>query len=52
MTIFGGYDDGMSLLAATTVLQFSEWCGVCGVCLNEGGEEGECESERVGEGEV
>ena len=35
--MFGGYDDDVGItLADTTVLQFSEWCGICRMCADEG----------------
>ena len=48
--MFGGSSDifGNAKLADTTVLQFSEWCGVCRMCADEGGEEGKCGKGEIG----
>ena len=46
--MFGGEDDHSTALADTTVLQFSEWCGVCRMCVDEGGEEGKCGKGEIG----
>ena len=48
--MFGGSSDffGKAKLADTTVLQFSEWCGVCRMCADEGGEEGKCGKGEIG----
>ena len=50
--MFGGSSDifGKAKLADTTVLQFSEWCGVCRMCADEGGEEGSVGKGRLGGG--
>ena len=50
--MFGGSSDFLltvgTILANTTVLQFSEWCGVCRMCADEGGEEGKCGKGEIG----
>ena len=46
--MFGGDDDYGITLADITVLQFSEWCGVCRMCADEGGEEGKCGKGEIG----
>ena len=48
--MFGGLDVHLTELADTTILQFSEWCGVCKMCVDEleGGEEGKCGKVEIG----
>ena len=46
VVMFGGLDNHYTPLADTTVLQFSEWCWVCRMCVDEGGEEGKEEIGR------
>ncbi len=46
--MFGGRDNLLTELADTTVLQFSEWCGVCRMCVDEGGGEGKCGKGEMG----
>ena len=47
VVMFGGLSEADSTLPDTGILQFSEWCGVCRMCADEGGKEGKC-----GEGEI
>ena len=39
--IFGGYNHSSFIMAATTLLQFSKWCGMYRVHFIEGGKERE-----------
>ena len=46
--MFGGVDDHRTKLADTTVLQFSEWCGVAECVLMREGKRESVEKGRLG----
>ena len=46
VVMFGGH--GGRLLADTTVLQFSEWCWGCRMCVDIKGKEGKCGKGDIG----